>query len=294
MTWNQWITKLASALGAGVLLFPSLAMSKAEPVSMARQGKWVVNYDDDSCHLMGAFGTGKDEIIMRLSRYEPGDGFVLTLYGQSLRTLEASSSVKLAFSPTVKLHYLESMNGLAGKVPMVILGGTSDFLDRPSPDDGFELPRITPEQEAKVTGLTYQFEHHNLVRLEFGSMASPLKAMRECNADLVKFWGLDPVVQEKLTVTPKPKTSPGTWLDPDDYPYEPLREGKGGYVRFRLEVDEKGAVSGCHIQLKMKQPEFDKLTCELISKRAYFSPAIDAAGKPTKSYFVEAVRWVIQ
>ena len=287
------ITKLASALCAGALLFPNLAWAKVEPLSLARQGAWQVNYDDDSCHLLGAFGLGNDQIIFRLTRYQPGDEFTLTLYGEPLKTSAAYSPIKLAFGDGAPLQAKESMNGKNGTAAMIIVPEIFDVLDRKPSKAKPELPPVTAEQEATVKRLTFQFEGRKPLRLELGSMAAPLKAVRACNADLVKFWGLDPDVQAKLKRRPTPTISPGRWLRSEDYPKALWEKGQIGLVRFRLEVDAAGAVSGCHIQLKMKSTDFDKLSCDLITKRAKFVPALDATGAPVKSYYVNAVRWIL-
>ena len=47
---------LAMAVSAS-LVVPASAWAKNEPsISLEKVGKWEVNYDDDSCHLMAEFG----------------------------------------------------------------------------------------------------------------------------------------------------------------------------------------------------------------------------------------------
>lgn len=292
----QKIIKTASALCAGAVFVSALlaapAFAAKEPLSLARQQKWIVNYDDDSCHLLNAFGTGEDQLTLRLTEYEPGDRFTLTLYGDSLASKVAGSSVKLAFGPQTVLRPHDSMNGFSGKFPMVIISDTLDFLDRvfapqlPSP------PPVTPDQEASITDLGFQYGRKPPVRLELGSMAAPMRAMHACTSDLVKSWGLDPDVQAKLSRRATPKGSPATWVTSNDYPAKPLRKGQSGLVRFRLDIDESGHPTGCYIQLKLQATDFDKLTCDLLAKRAEFDPALDANRRPVKSYYVNAVHWV--
>ncbi len=64
-----------------------------------------------------------------------------------------------------------------------------------------------------------------------------------------------------------------------------------GYVRFRLDVDETGNVAGCRVLYRTNPDEFADLSCKLISKRAKFAPALDAKGKPVKSYYISQIRW---
>ena len=111
--------------------------------------------------------------------------------------------------------------------------------------------------------------------------------------DLVRTWGLDPTVQASLSRRATPLRSPGEWLRSADYPGPMMFKGNQALVQFRLEVDELGAVTNCHIQGHTKPEGFADLTCKLIIKRAKFQPALDAAGKPAKSYYVNRVHWLI-
>lgn len=73
----------AVVLGA-VLMVP--VQAKAKPsIPLARQGKWEMNYDEDSCHLLAKFGQGDRETILNITRYQPGDSFDLVLYGKPVK-----------------------------------------------------------------------------------------------------------------------------------------------------------------------------------------------------------------
>jgi len=118
--------------------------------------------------------------------------------------------------------------------------------------------------------------------------------MRTCTADLVKYWGLDPAAQESRTRKPEPIASPGTWLRPADYPTGALRKGASAVIDFRLMLDAAGQPTDCHIQGMTKGEEFPMLTCKLLMKRARFSPALGADGKPIASYYTNSVRWTME
>ncbi len=294
MTVHQRITKLASALCAGALLlsgvFPTPAIAKSEPLPLPLEGKWNLRYDEEACQLIGVFGTGDDQILFRLTRYLPGDASIITLYGKKLSSDQVRSKAKLAFGAVNELRLIETLNGFSGKLPMAILQGDTGLLDRPWPKDNVGLPKLTPEQEASVTGMTFAFGGRHPFRLEFGSMAAPLKALRACNIDLIQHWGFDPATLAGQTRSATPTGSPRNWVTTNDYPKGAF--GQNGLVRFLLEVDDTGAVSKCHILEKMKPPEFAAVTCQLLTKRAHFNPGLDGAGRPVKSMYFNSVRWV--
>ncbi len=56
-----------------------------------------------------------------------------------------------------------------------------------------------------------------------------------------------------------------------------------GSAQFLLLINEKGSVAGCQVLKPSGVPVFDALGCQVITKRAKFTPALDAAGKPMRS-----------
>jgi protein TonB len=64
-------------------------------------------------------------------------------------------------------------------------------------------------------------------------------------------------------------------------------------VRFSVDVDETGRVTGCEIVGSSGVPELDELTCAKISERAVFRPARDAKGNAVAGKWSNTVRWQI-
>ena len=120
-----------------------------------------------------------------------------------------------------------------------------------------------------------------------------MQAMRTCTDDLVRAWGYDPAAMSALLRPVALIGSPATWVTSNDYPTDLLREGKLGLVTFRLDVDEVGKVIGCTVLRRAGDDAFAKKTCEILSRRAQFLPALDREGKPTKAYWISSARWMI-
>lgn len=275
----------------------SVAAERA-PVVLPKVGAWVLKYNDDSCDLVGQFGEGNNRIIMKMTKYGPGTAFDLTLYGKPLRANEAHTYTSIAFGPGLQLARIRAMSGKAGEEPMRIIN--SWWLNRgegiayPTDESGkpTSLPPIAPEQEAAFTYLDVAPFPGRTYRLNTGSMGDAMKAMRTCIDNLVTAWGFDPVQQAALSRRVKPLQNPGEWVRSGDYPTGLLMQGASGIINFRLDVDETGAATGCHIQAMTKPLGFADTTCRLIRQRAKFEPALDATGKPVKSYYVNTVRWL--
>lgn len=286
------MNKLAALTISAALIFPTVASAKEKPpISLAKTSKWEINYDDDSCHLLARFGEGPQSAIIRMTRYQPGDVFDLSLYGEPFKYVPSTMAVKIAYG-TAPADKQEAITGQSGnKVPLLILN--KQRLDHWTYKPGATPPPITVAQEEQVKFIDLGIAGGKRFRLETGSLGAPMAAMRTCVDDLVKKWGYDPVQQAQLSRPATPTKSPGSWLRNDDYPAGSLRNGHNGLVQFRLDIDPSGVVTGCYVLHRTNPDDFADLTCKLISKRAKFVPALGKDGQPVKSFFISKARFMI-
>lgn len=282
---------LVSIIAATV---PNAAIAKERaPETLTRSGSWVVNYDRDACQLLAQFGAGKDMLVMRVTRYEPGDSFDFGLYGRRLASIDIRSEAKVDFGLRQTPVVLQAMNGKAGNLPLVMFGSTRlDGWQRAAP--GEIGPSLSAQQESAVSGVTVKIRGKKPFRLEFGSLAKPMEQLRSCQTDLLKSWGYDPVIQTTLSKPVRPVTSAAHWLRAADYPMGAVAMGQNGIVQFRLDVDAEGKISGCHVLARTSPDVFADTTCRSVSKRAKLEPALDADGKPVRSFYVQKVRWQME
>lgn len=270
------------------------ANSAKAPVTYARVGAWEVNYDVDSCHLFGRFGVGEQSIVAKFTREQPDNQFSLTLYGKPLRVIDAHADVAVTFGSEglpLKRSAMAGRTGTEDKRPLLIIDRLRldgfDVLSKDAP----AAPDIKAEYEATVKSILIKLPLGKDVRLETGSLGAPFKALRACTSDLVKSWGYDPDVQAKLREAAHPTEHPGKWFQSGDYPTSSIWNGHNGLVAFRLNVDEAGKVEGCRVLYRTNPDDFADLTCKILMKRARMAPALDAAGKPVRSFYVNKVRW---
>jgi periplasmic protein TonB len=96
--------------------------------------------------------------------------------------------------------------------------------------------------------------------------------------------------------TPKgavPKGRPGEWASDNDYPTRALQLGQEGVTGFHLAIGTDGKVTDCQITKSSGSPELDKTTCDLMRRRARFTPATDGDGNPAAGSYTSSVRWQI-
>lgn len=268
------------------------AVDERPPVPRQQIGAWEINYDVDSCNLLAEFGDGPDQTIVRLTRYQPQDSFDLAVYGPAYKFAPTTVSVRLGFGLGAPVKR-DALTGQAGnKLPLLLINSVRLDGWEPGKQDE-EGPAITPAQEAQANLIDLTIPDGKRMQLQSGSFARPMAAMRACIDDLVKSWGYDPAEQAALAASAEPVGSPGGWLKNGDYPTPALRAGHNGIVQFRLDIDEKGKITGCRVLHRTSPDDFADLTCKLIGKRAKFRPARNQDGSPVKSYYVNRARFII-
>lgn len=91
--------------------------------------------------------------------------------------------------------------------------------------------------------------------------------------------------------SPTPANTAGYWVTGSDYPVDLNYKGVGGISAFRVDVAPTGTVLNCTITASSGQKDLDDRTCQLVSSRARFHPALDARGRPVSGAYANRVRW---
>lgn len=90
-----------------------------------------------------------------------------------------------------------------------------------------------------------------------------------------------------------PRNNPRSWVTADDYRSSWINRELTGSAKFDLAIAPNGRVTGCRITQSTGHEALDQATCSLIAKRARFTPATDAAGKPVAGSYSSSIRWVL-
>ena len=90
-----------------------------------------------------------------------------------------------------------------------------------------------------------------------------------------------------------PQGNPALWVSTSDYPATAFRNHEEGTTTFRLKINPQGRVSECWIVTTSGSPALDAATCELITRRAIFRPALDQNGKQVAANYTNRVRWIL-
>ena len=79
---------------------------------------------------------------------------------------------------------------------------------------------------------------------------------------------------------PQPRAAPSSYITSDDYPASARAAKQQGRVDFTLIVGPNGRVATCMINRSSGSVVLDSTTCNLMRRRARFTPAMDSHGNP--------------
>lgn len=79
----------------------------------------------------------------------------------------------------------------------------------------------------------------------------------------------------------------------DDYPESALQAQQQGTTAVQLTIGTDGRVSGCDITSSSGSSALDSTTCNVLRRRARFTPAVDSNGQPTTDTYSQRIRWVV-
>ncbi|WOE75737.1 TonB family protein [Alterisphingorhabdus coralli] len=282
-------------LGAALLLgiTPlSSAVAKKEPLVLKPSGKWILSYDEDGCRMLRQFGEGDEKTIFSMSRYAPSLSFSMLVAGKPVRTRRDQKSSNIRFEPTGSLLQVPFFSGDLGELPAMVFSGSGNGLYTTEDSESIPDVAIRASQNG-ISALSIGSPLRRDVRLDLGLMEKPFAAMEQCTDDLVTSWGLNPETQKSLREKVTPLVERSKWIRPSDYPSDMLQAGQPALVTARIMIDREGQITGCHIQRTTRPKEFDKAVCGSIIRRAKFSPAINADGETTASYYIINIRFQI-
>ena len=299
-------------LAAALLLASPTALHAQDkpPVILTPTSPWNVNYADDSCRLGRTFAEGDGQAVFLIDQFEPGPTMNVLVASKSFRGY-AGNKVSTRFGPSGAERTIDRLiDATFGKIGPAIMVNRVVLADNTAsnsahlasdggdatPSDAtvlVEAKEATPEQAQAITWFEVQRGSRAPIRFALGPMREPMAALRACTEELLTHWGIDVAAHKSLSRRVMPRSNPGTWVSSEDYPAHLARGGVQGLIQFRLLVDEKGEVTSCHIQQSTRPAEFDKKVCDIMSRRARFDPALDAAGRPVRSYWRSSFRFMM-
>lgn len=264
--------------GRSLLAAAALAMLSAPAPAGAQRlqveaGKWNVDYGNVRCSLARRL-RGPQSPVLILTSYLGRDEPELILMKDGAEPLPSlRDPVEITLNPSERVWsgVLRSRRVQGGSIVTIQELGEG-FLD----------------QVAAAATLVVNSNGRRAVELPLPDARAGIAALRTCNDDLLRSWGVTP--DTRLTRAPKYESGR---ITNGDYPNESIRNGESGAVVARLTVQVDGRVANCGVAVSSGHQRLDALTCALLTERFRFEPALDAEGRPTAALAVQTVRWML-
>jgi hypothetical protein len=284
-------------------------LADIRPIHLPPTSKWVLDYADNSCRLSRVFGDAKQQTTLTFESVAPGS-FDMMVVGWP--TESNSDQIPMRFAPP----QFEKTEGrpvrTKGGVPGILWSNMllvpdelrqeirirrerMDFRSRPPPLDlahEADIKRKQQEFAATTTEIVIETRRNRPIVLDTQSLGDPMKAFAKCGTDSLRDWGVDPELEERI-VRPAFPIGLSSWFSSDDYPRAMLNVLAESDVKVRLLVDKEGHVTKCTTLSHFDAPEFERVVCNGISRRAKFHPAELAGGVRVPSYYTTQVNFRI-
>jgi hypothetical protein len=282
----------------GMLSWVAAAALLAAPVAQAQEetvfrpsGNWTADYGDDYCRLIRTFSDGTRDMSLALERLHPGGLVRVIVVGEGMRPFRGADQITSQFLPSgtpAKLRYVRSETA-DGKSfvsfdPVMLTPPPAPGAP-PGPPPMYSRER---EREAArgISGFLLTEGLISPVRVETGSLATPVGALQDCADDLLKVWGLDPEKHRTMTATPVLNPNPQGVLPQGTIPFTEFSKFGGGANQVRLLIGADGKVTACAIYTPSLSQTLNERICSLAKERASFQPAKDADGQPMTSVWM--------
>ncbi|THD36816.1 MAG: TonB family protein [Sphingomonas sp.] len=252
-------------------LFAALLASQGAAAPLPPAGKWTVEYQKDMCIVSRPFGPAEAPIIFALkpavSMEETGQALYVVAPNAGGNGGYRQGHATISLDPPKESRKVDFTSWIParGKVRTYQVYADADMVK-------------AMDDTASVL-ITAGNEHF---WFDTGKMRAVLKAMRACNEDLIRSWGVDPATMARTL----PGSNAASWFPQDSYPASAKRRGAQGRSVIVITVSPEGTPTACRAVVNAA-PDLDETTCRLAMRNARFEPSTGT----TVRYGVLGVRW---
>ena len=257
-----------------MLLLQGAAAPVAAPLTPS--GKWVVEYGDSDCVLSRDFGTGSARTTV---------GFKPSPFGDSVEIVTMTAGAKSGYR-NAKAKLTLQPSGFTAENDASIYG---------LKDKGVTLTTFIAQGAAVAnlqtsTGVALTEDAGPGTNIAVPDMKKAFGALKVCQVDLVKRWGVDPGELDRVAVLATP-LSPERWITHADYPAEALKDRQQGTSRIMWAIGTTGRVSDCKVVQSSGSAALDGASCLLIARRGRYKPALGIDDEPVPTHAMRKVIW---
>lgn len=246
-----------------------------QPAALEPSGPWTIEHADAMCIVGRDFGVGDQQVTLGFRPYPLGEHVRIALWipAKGKKFSRGMATLALDDQAPVEEYFDEG--------PIPINGKHLIQID-------IERSKIETLRAAKL--LHIRAEKRNW-SFKLGNVAGAMKALKDCENNLLVRWGMDPTV---LALIDTPALHPFGLVSifrVSDYPSGAVSRKEQGTAGVRYWIGINGKVSDCRIVEMSGSAILDQRTCEVITKRARYMPARVESGEPVASIGFQRIRW---
>lgn len=147
------------------------------------------------------------------------------------------------------------------------------------------------ERFASSQSLSIESRRRTVYQIAIGSAGRAVAALRECETEALRQWGIDPIAFAAVSVPASGDLS--RLFSDSDYPYRALQADTSGTSIVRITINVEGRVDECAPVAGTRDAVLDRAACRILMDRARLEPARDATGRAVSSQLVTAINWMI-
>ena len=234
-----------------------------------------MNYDAAQCVASRQYGTDKNPLALMLKPSPNGGVMRILIARKGGSTVEQTPVTLTLGSDRRKTNQLE-------------------FADEENHFHVYSVnvPMAEFKAQQRMTALGWQGGAMNAT-FYITDLPDVVAELDKCLSDLQDYWNVGEQYKGRIAKEGASTPPLNQIFSGNDYPGVSLHENQQGTVSMTFLVDETGAIKDCSVDNTSGIPALDTTSCYIISRRAHFSPAIGADGKPVRSAYTRTVQWKI-
>lgn len=254
-----------------------MAAQDDEPTSLRPTGAWTLNEQFARCTIERRFG--------------PADQSHRLTFERGPSPLSVMAHVRVpSGADTFRPDRLILQSG--GVVQQTRDGwrDQSGGADAPHFTSYFESLNAVPD-DASAARVDVLRGQRPLLRFDFGGIGAALAALRACQDRRYAAWGADASAMRRVHVDATPFGDSRHWATTDDLPEQFRNMRTRRLAATALELSAEGRVVRCTVIESSGEALLDYQSCRVLTARARYRPARDAAGQAVPTVVARNIVW---
>lgn len=266
-------SSIAFAATIAALFSPNAAA--ISPAPLEPSGPWTVEVSEGLCLVGRTYGPNQQQPTLGFRQAPNAEDFEVGLW------LNNTSKKGSYGTAQLRLDLGDSIEAEFSGGPVAIEGLYLTWIETKRS----QLEALPAAKVVKITAGDIQAEFN------LRNVKAALKALKDCERDLLVSWGMEPAVLASIETPPQGNLT--SFFTSGDYPIDAIRTKKQGTTGVRFWVTTEGKLRDCKVVASSGSPLLDAKSCHVITRRGKLEPALTKDGTPVTSLSFARIRWLM-